>query len=85
MCYTGRCKYENYFGECSGNWNEPDSLCSRRKEYYKAIEDLRKGYLTKEEIQTLIDDEVLDYDDLKFYGYDLDELDDDEDNDEVEQ
>jgi len=46
---------------------------------------LRKGYLTKEEIQTLIDAEVLDYDDLKFYGYDLDELDDDEDNDEVEQ
>ena len=48
-------------------------------------ENYFKGYLTKEEIQTLIDDEVLDYDDLKFYGYDLDELDDDEDNDEVEQ
>jgi len=32
MCYSGRCRYEQYFGDCSLNPNDPipdDALCSQ--------------------------------------------------------
>lgn len=48
MCYTGRCKYENYFGSCTKNFNSPNGFTT-------SIEDLMSGNLPLCELITLKD------------------------------
>lgn len=41
MCYTGKCKYEGYMGDCTIHGKRPeDALCRQQDEMIERIENL---------------------------------------------
>jgi hypothetical protein len=41
MCYSGHCRYENYYGECNHKWNEPDAMCNQEYDEEEEQEDVK--------------------------------------------